>query len=297
MTASSAKIESGILSYNVANFANLSLVAKGKVIGKCALCGKRRVLQRSHLMPRRLYGMTRQHQGQGNANPVLVTQTITLQSSKQVWSHLLCAECEDRFSKGGEQYALSQVHNGTDFPLLDRMNVAMPVQTGPSVGVSLYSGTAMGIQADKLTYFALSIFWRGSAHRWSLPNGGAIWNSLGVYEPPIRDYLLGKGPYPPDLVLLVIACTDWQSQGNFYSPATVVGNQIPSLGLLTRGIHFRLFLTNNLPAYIKKLCFATSPRHFIAMGSCLNISADAFGHLMKTSRQAASLTKSMKKRH
>jgi hypothetical protein len=246
-------------------------------------------------MPRRLYGMTRHHQGQGGANPVLVTQTITLQSSKQVWSHLLCAECEDRLNKGGEQYALSQVHNGTDFPLLDRLNVAMPVQTVPSLGVSLYSGTAMGIQADKLTYFALSIFWRGSVHRWPLPNGGAIWNSLGAYELPIRNYLLGKAPSPPDLVLLVTVCTDWQSQGSFYSPATVVGNQIPSLGLLTRGIHFRLFLGSNIPVGIKRLCFAASPQHFIAMGNCVNISAHAFGHLMKTSREAASLTNNMKK--
>ncbi len=172
----------------------------------------------------------------------------------------------------------------------------MPVLSAPGINVSTYSGTAMGIQADKLTYFAMSIFWRGSVHRWPLPNGGAIWNSLGTYEPLVRSYLLGKGPFPADLVLVATVCTDWQSQGLFFSPARVVGNQIPSLGLLTRGIHFRLFLASNVPDYIKKLCFATSPQHPISMGNCLNISGHAFAHLAKTSRQAASLTKATKKR-
>jgi len=269
-------------------------MAKRSAIGKCALCGKRRVLRRSHLMPKSLYAMTRVQKGKIAENPILITQRLSVQSSKQVRAHLLCNECEDRFNKGGENYSLTQVHDGIDFPLLDRMNVAMPVQVEPRIGVSLYSASAMGVSWEKLAYFALSIFWRASVHRWPLPAGGTIWNSLGPHEPAVRSYLLGKGTFPLGLVLMVTVCTDWQSQGGFWSPALVVGSTIPSLGLLTRGIHFRLFLASNLPPDIKRLCIATGSQHFIAMGNCRKISEHAYVHLMKTSREAASLSKTLR---
>jgi len=240
-------------------------------------------------MPRRLYAMTRVQAGKIIQNPVLITKSLSLASSKQVWAYLLCKQCEDRFNNGGERYTLTQVHDGITFPLLNRMTLSLPFQVAPSLGVSLYSATAMGVQWDQLAYFAMSIFWRGSVHQWTLQGGNTAFNSLGPHEPAVRAYLLGQAPFPPELTLIVTVATDWQSQGSFWTPAVVVGSAIPSLGLLTRGIHFRLFLGSNLPAGMSGLCITAPPRHVIALGDCLKISGHAFGNLMKTSRPARSL--------
>ena len=114
-------------------------------------------------MPAALYAMTLR-QGGALGNPVLVTHQGDVQSSRQYWSHLLCGECEERFNRNGERYAMTQVDNGQGrFPLFDRLNVAMPREATPEI--SLYSGRDIGIDVDQLAYFAMSIFWRGSVHR------------------------------------------------------------------------------------------------------------------------------------
>jgi hypothetical protein len=258
---------------------------KKRHIGACRLCRKRRVLRRSHLMPAALYAMTKV--GGGGEDPVLVTAQTAGQTSRQFWAHLLCKECEAQLNIQGEQYSLSQVHDGRRFPLLERLNLAMPLQSG--LGVATYSGRAMGIDTDRLAHFAMGIFWRASVHRWPGYRGAEIWKSLGVYEEDVRRYLLAETPFPAGMYLNLTVCTDWQSQGNFFSPATVTGVRLTGLGLLTRGLHFRLYYGPNLPEVIRHLCCATSPRRIIARGNCLRVSLNAFGYLMRTSKEAASL--------
>ena len=72
-------------------------------------------------MPAALYAMTLR-QGGALGNPVLVTHQGDVQTSRQYWSHLLCGECEERFNRNGERYAMTQVDNGQGrFPLFDRL--------------------------------------------------------------------------------------------------------------------------------------------------------------------------------
>jgi len=76
--------------------------------------------------------------------------------TKQVTGYLLCSECEERFSAHGEDWMMRQVWNGKRFPLLDWLNVA--VEKRRSADALIYSGTTVGIDTDKLAYFALSVF-------------------------------------------------------------------------------------------------------------------------------------------
>jgi hypothetical protein len=100
-------------------------------------------------MPAALYSMTLR-QGGALGNPILVTQQGDLQTSRQYWSHLLCGECEERFNRNGERYAMTQVDNGQGpFPLFDRLNVAMPREATPEI--SLYSGRDIGIDPQALS--------------------------------------------------------------------------------------------------------------------------------------------------
>jgi hypothetical protein len=128
-------------------------------------------------MPAALYRMTRL-QGGTAGNPVMITRATAVPTSRQLWAHLLCSGCERRLHEGGEDYVMRQVHNGERFPLLERLNVAMSLQSMP--GLATYSGRAAGIDTYRLGYFAMSIFWRASIRRWPGPHGGEIWQSLGA---------------------------------------------------------------------------------------------------------------------
>src|SRR5437016_2475485 len=91
----------------------------------------------SHLMPAALYLKTREP-GIKNSRLVLMTSKTTTPTDKQIEDHLLCRACEDLLNKNGEAYTLSKVHNGKDFPLFDRLKVAIPLYS--AVGVEKYSG-------------------------------------------------------------------------------------------------------------------------------------------------------------
>lgn len=254
--------------------------------GICKLCRKRRQLVRSHLMPAALYAMTREP-GSRTLNPIMVTRKTTVPTSQQIWAYLLCRECEHRFNVGGEAYVLTLVNDGTRFPLLERLHVALPLQETSTMAI--YSGPAVGIDVERLAYFALSVFWRASVHRWRLPHGGAVWNSLGTHEEPIRRYLLGEARFPVEVTIPVVACTDHGSQGSFYTPCQIRGHEVPGFGMLARGIHFRLFVGPDIPELMRSACCFSSPRQVVLRADCRRISVHAFAHLHETSRPSRAL--------
>jgi hypothetical protein len=97
----------------------------------------------------------------------------------QVKDFLLCADCEERFSKY-ERWAAGQVYDGRDFPLLLRLTLALPFLETPRLrGVS---GVAAGIDTEKLAYFGLSILWRGAAHKWKMRAGKPLRSTLEVMK-------------------------------------------------------------------------------------------------------------------
>ena len=53
---------------------------------------------------------------------------------------------------------MGQLWNGKRFPLLDRLNVAIGMRRSEDAVV--YSGSACGVNTEKLGYFALSVIWR-----------------------------------------------------------------------------------------------------------------------------------------
>lgn len=241
---------------------------------------------RSHLMPAALYAMSHEPGARISA-PIMVTRATSVPTSRQIWAHLLCRECEHRFNVGGEQYVMTLVNDGNQFPLLDRLNVALPLQEISTM--AMYSGPRIGIDVRRLAYFALSIFWRASVYQWRGPHGGTIWTSLRAYEEPIRRYLLGETEFPNDVIVAVMACTDYGSQRSFYTPCEVRGHEVTGFGMLARGIHFRLFVGSDVPQPMRRVCCFSSARQVILRGSCRRISVHAFAHLHGSSRPSRAL--------
>jgi hypothetical protein len=112
--------------------------------GICALCLQRKPLQKSHLLGKALYRMC----SKAGGSPIVMTPEIIMATDKQVWSHLLCRDCEQMLSTKGEDYVMRLVENGEDFPLLNRLKVAMPIRA--ETDCVIFSGSAIGIDTDTL---------------------------------------------------------------------------------------------------------------------------------------------------
>jgi hypothetical protein len=112
-----------------------------KVIGRCRLCLlDDSELQESHFMPAAIY-RSMLERGSKNPNPVLLTPLGAKQIDSQQKAHLLCRECEQRFSRCGEDWVFKHFlrADGT-FPIADILKSRPPLwrcQTAEQVFIGL----------------------------------------------------------------------------------------------------------------------------------------------------------------
>lgn len=255
--------------------------------GICKLCLQTKDLQDSHLIPAAMYRYMRAL-SQKNPNPVVAGRKVTATTSRQITERLLCAECEDLLNKNGEREVLKWVWNGKRFPLGERLAVAHPHYTFRDF--QAFSGTAIGIDTEKLAYFALSMVWRTAIHQWNTPFGGktTVLN-LGTVEEPIRRYLRGEARLPSDIAIIATACIDPGSLKSFYIPSRVSGVPGISFAMLTLGIHLMVSIGSNLPPRMRELCCARSAARLIFMRDCERETLEVFSQIFKTSKMARTL--------
>jgi hypothetical protein len=247
------------------------------VMGSCKLCLQTNALQDSHLVPAAMYKYLRDP-AKKNPNPVVAGRKGTKTTSKQVKDYLLCAVCEDLFNNNGERWMLKQVWNGNRFPLRDRLNVAVPLNTFK--GFVTFSGRSAGIETDKLGYFALSVVWRAAVHVWDTPFGGKtkILN-LGDAQEPIRKFLHRESNFPNDVVVMATVCTDPVSTRVFYMPSPVSGIPETSFSLLTLGVQFLVFIGSGLHPVIREFCCVKSAARIVFQMDCSQKTFEAFAQL------------------
>jgi hypothetical protein len=82
---------------------------------------------------------------------------------------MLCSECDGSSSRNGEAYVIRRLSKDGVFPFLDRLNVAMWEPDFLPGGA--YRGDSVGLDTEKTAYFALSLLWRASVHKWETLNG------------------------------------------------------------------------------------------------------------------------------
>jgi hypothetical protein len=71
------------------------------MLGTCRLCLERRDLKESHLLPAGVHKLLREPAAP-NPNHILLTPQIAFQTSRPIKDYLLCAHCEDLFSRNGQ---------------------------------------------------------------------------------------------------------------------------------------------------------------------------------------------------
>jgi|SRR5215469_5297512 len=256
-------------------------MAKKNVVGICRLCGRHAVLCKSQYLGRALHKLALTN-GQ---DAIMMTPKVIMATQRQLWAHLLCRECEERLNKFGETTALQWVDNGKDFPLLERMRLSLDVKDeGTSV---TFSGSAMGVDTEALAYFALSLLWKGGVHQWPTAEGQTTSVPLGVFEEPIRKYLLG-GPFPPDVYVLLGVCEDRGSRGMIFAPTVMRETRHHTFSVLVRGLWFHIVADARATA-LKKLCSVQSAKRVIHLENCEERFLDAGRHINQTARVAASV--------
>jgi len=260
-----------------------------RFVGRCKLCLQNRPLCDSHLIPAAIYKLIRSATVTP-ADPLVITQDTTFTSSKQASDYLLCTECEDRFRRSGEDWVIRHCYRmGVGFTLRDLVLAARLLDDGDLA--KLYSTQSNpAINADALAYFALSVFWRASAHRWHFL--GRDWNAvtLGPYEEGFRKYLLGEGAFPQTAVLWV-----WVSQYDAPSravtmPSTRREHDLHVHSFDIPGIRFDVFVGKKPSEVLRRVCIVTAPERPILLSEAPDdILATHVGRFSKTSRVSEKL--------
>ncbi len=236
------------------------------MIGVCALCHSEDDLKGSHLLPKALYRFMR-IEGPRKVSPVLINTTTAWNSDKQIRRHLLCGQCEQRFAVR-EDWTLRHMYRGQQsFKLFDILSTSTPFAVLPAGHVVFEAATIPQIDVSKLSYFAISVFWRAGVTSWSFGEETTRINLGPRYEEAMRMYLLGSSPFPENVVLQVQVANrrDGCVRGMFLPKEGEKQFGHHRYRLFIPGIAFYLFVGQKVPVANRDVCFATSPKHIITL--------------------------------
>lgn len=228
-------------------------------LGTCRLCGQSRELRDSHLLPKAVYRYLR---SPGEQDPTLVTPRRFGPTSKQIKARLLCSECEQRFNDGGERWMLRHGHRG--FRLRELL-LGVPPHFTTEYGPVFSCAAIPNVDVQKLTHFALSVFWRTAVYPWS---GAEYQIDLGKrYESEIRAFLLGTSEFPANAVLTVWVADSEMPDSLFCAPYGGRWQHCFQYEFFMQGVLFRLLLGSKLPLNFRQMCFVRSPEHLVLLTS------------------------------
>lgn len=196
-------------------------------------------------------------------------------------------ESEQLFRANGEDWMACQVFQGTQFPLLDRLKVAMP--DWERSNHTAYSGDACGVDAAKLVYFGASVLWRASLRRWTIGTTETTTVDLGQYQESLRKFLAGEASFPADGVAIVTVCTDFQSQACFFPPCAIREGVATGYALLVLGVSFRFFFGHDVETQFRRFCCVHSPRKRIIVADHSQQSLHSYGQLFQTAKESRKL--------
>ena len=146
-----------------------------------------------------------------------------------------------------------------------------------------------GINMDALVYFALSMFWRASAHTWRNVSGIMEGIELGPYEESIRQFLLGS-EFPKDTVILVTVWPTREVLPAAYTPRRGRADGYHVFNFLIPGIEFKLLTGKQLPDVWRAACsYASADKLIFSAMSIISDTTTAFTNLLGTTRESRSL--------
>lgn len=168
-------------------------------VGTCPMCLQERPLLDSHFVSDAIYKLV----GTQKFEPVRVTQKGIFPTRKQMHHYLLCADCEERLSREGENWIIPLLSRvGGPFLLRDRLLFQPPVFQN-EIGAIFVGADNPEIEVPKLIHFALGIFFKGAVHSWQ-KDDSEPWIRLEPADvESLRLYLRGEAKLPSHIALEV----------------------------------------------------------------------------------------------
>ncbi len=197
---------------------------------------------------------------------------------------LLCSACERRFSENGENYLIPLLNKSCSFPLLDQLNLALPLYT--TAHNAAFVCSKVGFSGEKIGYFGLSVLWRAAVRPWRMFDGAATCVTLEpAHLEMVRGYLAGEMNFPDDtLAVTATVCTDSQSQNTCSVPSRVTGNPGIVYSLLMMGLYYRFVFGENHPQPMRAISCIGSGLGLIFLTDASNKSGEAWAKMMETTQ-------------
>lgn len=199
-------------------------------------------------MPKSAYKTLRASSAK-NMHPILFSERARLSTSKQAQEYLLCEECELRLKKQGEDWTLAHCFRGPgEFRMRQLLLNTAPLFADDDIQLYKANDVA-GIDLGSIVYFGVSVFWRASVRRWSLPGAPSFSIDLGPYQEPMRGFLLGESGFPGGVTLHVAVSSNEEVAAYFVIPMS--GNDGPNRCHYHKfsipGMQFLLFAGGGMP--------------------------------------------------
>jgi hypothetical protein len=226
------------------------------------MCLETKNVVSSHLYPAALYPYFRNANGE---SPIRVADGVVMLTDSQVQDYLLCLECEDILNKGGETWVNSKLATIQKFfPLYDLL-MKVPAAFQDEKGGTYWAAQNSNIDVEKLTHFAMGMFWKAAVHTWKIGRE-TIGIELGPYADPMRLWLRGECPFPKNVNLAVAVARPENLLVVLTGPTKQSTKRWNSFSLQVPGLLFTLHLGRLIDVEMKDCCFHENPMHpmFIA---------------------------------
>lgn len=193
----------------------------------------------------------------------MLTPKVVMSTSRQLQSPLLCEMCDRALSSDGENWSLPLLATiGGKFPFYDILQRVKPEATDEEI--AFYTACRNpGIDVQKLTHFALGVFWKASVHSWSGTEIGPRIN-LGHYGEEIRKFLRHEAPFPKFVALTVGVLPPPVKQISFCQPYRGCVDEFHHFVFYVPGMLFALSVGKRI-GLAKENCFYSNPLHPIVV--------------------------------
>lgn len=191
------------------------------------------------------------HTGGGNPNVVMMADGEARTGQPQLTDYLLCSPCEQRVGRWEAYVAGVALQTSDRFPALDAATVEVDIPNMKVLNLS-------ALDVAQLVRFAASVFWRASIS-FRLPRV-----SLGAYEEPFREFLLGTAldfPQAARLTVHLVRPTDGTRLDRVVAlpySGREDGYRVHRFAVF--GFLFGMFVGGKLPELIDELCVVRTNR-------------------------------------